>query len=114
MNLSLKDGVTIGKLTPQGCLIAVIVAGVYEELGLSCVITSGDDGKHMNNSEHYEGNALDFRLRGLLPQHIKLIPGMAKTACGANFDVVIETIDGVPHLHVEYDPKTEPETPAET
>lgn len=110
MNLSLKDGVTIGKLTPQGCLIAVIVAGVFDELGLSCVITSGDDGKHKGNSKHYEGNALDFRMRGLLAQHVKLIPGMAKTALGSNFDVVFEAIDGVPHLHAEYDPKTPPET----
>lgn len=105
MNLALKGGVTIEKLTPQGCLIALIVAGVYEELGLNCVITSGDDGDHMKDSLHFEGKALDFRTNGLLPQHLRLIPGLVKTALGADFDVVLENKNGVTHLHVEYDPK---------
>jgi hypothetical protein len=115
MNLSLKGGVEIDKLTPQGCLIALIVAGIYYELGLSCTITSGNDPGHMSSSKHYEGNALDFRTRGIHPAVVSRIPALAKMQLGSNFDVVLETKtdeatgEVVQHLHVEYDPKPKPE-----
>ena len=108
MRVCLKHGIQIDKLTPQGVLILIVVAGVYDELGLNCTVTSGNDPGHMDSSKHYEGNALDFRTRDIQPVVASKIPGLCRIALGPDFDVVYENKDGVTHLHVEYDPKSAP------
>jgi hypothetical protein len=68
-------------------------------------ITSGDDGKHMINSLHYKGLAIDLRTRdlegGSLGSIAKGIHAELKGLLGRDYDVVLEK----DHIHLEYDPK---------
>jgi hypothetical protein len=104
----IKVGVSLANLVPQMAVAYTIVAFVMAEWGIPCIITSGNDGKHGENSLHYRDGlcrALDFRTKHFNGWK----PGLrdaVKTALGENFDVVLEDLGGEnEHLHVEYDPK---------
>lgn len=107
--LSLKPGVTIGKLTAPMLLGLVVIQRIYDDHGVPCVITSGDDGQHrVEHSLHYTGNALDIRLPSRFtgsPRDDSRMAADLKLALNAPhiFDVVLES----DHIHVEYDPKVE-------
>ena len=105
--LSLKPGVRILGLTSQIVLAATIVASVYQKHNRDCVITVSIEGGHMSGSEHYVGNALDFRLNDVMPSTLRsVIVADVKTALGEDFDVLHEDpASDNEHLHVEYDPK---------
>jgi hypothetical protein len=91
-----------------------IVALVMLEWGVSCVITSANDGKHSPTSLHHgkagkftDGlcRALDFRTKHFTGWKAGLVDAI-KEALGENYDVILED-EGAEneHLHVEYDPK---------
>ena len=62
-------------------------------------ITSGNDGKHMKNSLHYEDKAIDIRTRDMnYPVGTTLF---IRKALGKNYDVILER----DHIHIEYQPK---------
>lgn len=108
--IQLKEGVSLRHLTPQGLLIAVVVDQTYAANNIPvCTITSGDDGKHRDDSKHYAGNALDFRIRGFLMAKAGKIRAEAQAALGRDFDLILEP----DHIHAEYDPKDRP-SPRET
>lgn len=100
--IRLKEGVSLRKLTPQGCLLAVVMDQTYQANGVPvCVITSGDDGAHKRQSKHYEGKALDFRTRDFTAAKADKIRAEAQAALGPDFDIIVES----DHIHAEYDPK---------
>lgn len=101
--LSLKPGVSIAKLTPQALMGVMIVMEVYRGMKKDLTITSGDDGKHMVGSKHYEGNAFDIRTRGMSSSEKADVARMIREVIGEDFDVVVEPT----HIHVEYDPPAE-------
>lgn len=100
MQYNIKPGVSIAKLTPQMAMGYTIIMAVGRELSIDVIVTSGDDGKHMENSKHYDGNALDFRIRHVDANRRRFFQKAVQEALGSNFDVVLEPT----HLHVEYDP----------
>ena len=102
----LKQGVRLRGLRPEVVMAALVVEGVYEKYGYTCVITSAADQEHSTGSEHYTGLALDFRLNSLPAATRPTIVSDVKAALGEDFDVLHESA-GTPneHLHVEYDPK---------
>ena len=106
--LSLKPGVRVLGLTPQACLIIMIVDGVYRRHGADCVVTSCTDGKHGFGSDHYIGNSIDFRthtLRALGLDTHEVVKEI-RTALGAEFDVIFESAGtDNEHAHCEWDPK---------
>lgn len=65
----------------------------------SMTITSACDGKHMENSKHYSGNAIDIRTFdmnfAIYNKHL------IQNILGNDYDVVLEDN----HIHIEYDPK---------
>jgi hypothetical protein len=69
-------------------------------------ITSADDGKHMGNSFHYSGDAVDLRTRDLTAGQVQgLALALRKNLNGSftnnrPYQVVIE----IDHIHLEYDP----------
>lgn len=98
----IKPGVDLRGLAPQMAVAYCIAQDVYrEKVGMSCVITSGSDGKHGPNSLHYSGKALDLRTNSLRPEQVHPVFVALKTALGGQFDVVLEE----DHIHVEFDPK---------
>lgn len=72
------------------------------------VVTSGRDGKHMDGSRHYSGNALDYRGNNISVTQGRQLATLVGRRLGPDYDVVFETFPNNParnHLHTEYDPK---------
>jgi hypothetical protein len=103
MIISLKPGVRITGIRNEMIFAHVTVASIYADEGYDCIVTAGTDGSHSRGSEHYKGDALDYRTRHI-DDHLALdrIVRRVRDALGAEFDVVKEST----HLHVEFDPKT--------
>lgn len=105
--MKLKPGVRLKGLSPQMVLAAMVVDDLYKKRGLECVITSGNDSKHMLGSLHYSGNALDFRTHYQELNHLEIdLRDEIRECLGPDFDVVLEGV-GTPgeHIHLEYDVK---------
>lgn len=116
--MTLKPGVKLKGLQPQALVGLTIAEGVFRNYGLEMVVTSVNDSRHSLRSLHYKGQAFDLRL----PTRCEKIGHTApfyddldervwrdiKEACGAEFDVILETHQMnrfQHHIHVEYDPK---------
>lgn len=104
-----KEGVDISGITKE-CIRAIAMTenDLLDNFGYELTVTSVCDGKHMDGSKHYEGNAFDlrtweFREPGVqLPMVEKeMIAASLSYALGADYDVIAEST----HIHVEYDPK---------
>ena len=74
---------------------------VYRIWGYQARITSACEGEHMVGSKHYQGDALDFRVRATRKHERPALAEAVSEALGDDYDVVLEET----HLHVEYDPK---------
>ena len=71
---------------------------IFTKFGVEeAVITSARDGKHMEGSLHYKGQAIDLRTKHVLEALTKKI----KEYVGSDYDVVLES----EHIHLEWDPK---------
>jgi len=85
--------------TPAQQAILDAAAPLYAPTKQRLVITSANDGRHMDGSLHYDDQALDLRVWAL--------PNPAGTArelqkrLGEDFDVVFEET----HIHAERDPE---------
>lgn len=107
--ISLKQGVRIAGLQPQMVLAAAIIEDLYEEIRVTCLITSCNDGTHKSGSLHYQGCAMDFRTKNVPRTMINGLVDSVKMSLGPDFDVILESINGDnEHLHVEWDPKPWP------
>ena len=62
-------------------------------------ITSGNDGKHMRNSLHYENKAIDIRTSDM--KNPELTAKLIQLTFVEELDVVMEK----DHIHIEYQPK---------
>ena len=60
-----KKGVKIGCISPQIVLALQVVNDIYSKYNIDCVVTSVCDSKHSTYSQHYEGNAVDLRVRNI-------------------------------------------------
>ncbi|MBV7256941.1 LysM peptidoglycan-binding domain-containing protein [Pacificimonas sp. WHA3] len=99
--------VQLGGLHPAMDPVIRAVAQAADNLGLPTpVITSGNDGRHMQGSLHYEGRALDFRGNNVTIGEGRAFAAEVSRILGENFDVLFETFDNQAnnHLHVEFDP----------
>ena len=104
--LSLKTGARVTGLRIEALFAVMVAQSVFAEAGCDCIITSGTDGKHSRGSEHYKGDAVDFRTRhlpgGSEGETARLVFQKIAAALGDEYDVVLEST----HIHVEFDPKT--------
>lgn len=103
----IKPGVRI----PPASAYAVMLwvgASVFHDRGYDCIKTSAIEGAHSWSSEHYKGDAVDFRTWHVnsLEEKREIARDIAD-ALGEDFDVVFHEPGGeyVEHIHVEYDPK---------
>jgi len=86
-------------------LFAVLVAqsiwvAMFPDIPL--VITSITDGKHGDDSLHYEGQAIDLRTRNLPNDNSAKLAGHKLNEClGKDYDITIHKT----HIHIEYQPK---------
>ena len=99
-----KQGVYLESMEPALDSVALEVINVFHSvLGYEYVpvITSGNDYPyHARNSKHYENKALDFRLKGLLPEERRSIIDMSQKRLEGRARVLWEKGEAE-HLHVE-------------
>ena len=106
--LKLKPGVRLLGLASQLVIAAVIVDGVYGSQGVTeCWITTGIDGVHKVASDHYRGDALDFRIHNIPQEKRVTILLLLRASLGEDFDVLHEYVGTEQeHFHVQWKPKT--------
>lgn len=112
--LNFKKGVKFkkgGEIVKLHTLLAMMkVAYIYYKRGYTGVlntVTSVMDGKHMEGSKHYTGDAFDQRTWAdatgtqMDPTEKEDLAWEIREALGPDWDVVIERT----HLHIEFDKK---------
>lgn len=105
---SFKSGVTPdGLKAPMRNKLQEIGMAYHSVTGQLMRITSTTDGKHMEGSKHYTGNAIDVGIRSsstfqFFSKAVQIsIVAAIKAILGPDYDVVLED----DHIHIEYDPK---------
>ena len=86
---------------PGTVLILMAAEKVYNKHGKEVVITSLMDGKHMKNSKHYIGEAVDLRTYFFSKNTVLAVAADLQKELGSNYDVLVEE----DHIHIEYDPE---------
>lgn len=96
-NVQIKEGA----LVAGGYYINQIIRAAQIAMCGVCdvVITSGRDGKHGEQSYHYQDRALDLRLWQIAPEDRTKIAASIRALLPAYYDVVIEA----DHFHIEAD-----------
>jgi len=109
IDLKKKDTSVSLQLDPAFKLAAPVLRTAWIMYGAECVVTSGRDGKHSQQSAHYKGFAVDLRHWNLPVVggvgHARFGTNLAKAlvqSCGPYWYVVLEYKN--PHFHVEYAP----------
>jgi len=103
-----KNSADIDDLSPA--IIATlddVVAAWSANGGPTPVITSGNDGRHSQNSLHFSDQAIDLRTNNIIDTLSATIAADLQARLGDDYDVIFESFPNNPsndHIHVEYDP----------
>lgn len=102
MKLALKKGVIF---TPSQEIVGILpqILNAYRfftDVG-TVVVTSANDGTHMQGSKHFTDDALDLRVWRLSRLDQTNVVAFLQITLGRDYDVVDERN----HIHVEYDRK---------
>ena len=101
--IRLLTTVKLTLLQPQIVLAIQVAEAVWQKYGADVLwITSVNDSGHKRDSFHYEGRAVDLRVRHLPKPLWETVRNELSAALGPEFDVILEL--DPPHVHVEYDP----------
>jgi len=101
-----KEGVWFKEIGYEFLTLARIVYRVYQKHGVTPVVTSACDGKHMKGSWHYEGLAWDWRVWGLKdPKAVWDEIRKEAQAVDFRYDIVFGDEAHLDHAHTEYDLK---------
>lgn len=105
--LHLKPTVVLDGLHPAMALAATIVEAVFSRYADSefgeVWITSANDSEHAVRSNHYQGRAMDFRIKNIHVNQRSVAVDGVRLRLGPRFLVLWEDL-GLPneHMHVEY------------
>ena len=97
----LKDGVDVQGLKVEALIILVVAESLWKKYGEELVWTAGLDGKHMEGSKHYTGEAVDLRTRYFNVATQRVVTKELRKRLGSQYDVVMHKT----HIHAEFDPK---------
>lgn len=101
MSFRLKQGVNPIGIKNEMILGNQIVEGVYADWGYECVATSINDSDHDEVSRHYQGMAIDYRVRHLIEKHKQEIEDEIKRRLGRHYKVIRKPL----YIHVSYKPR---------
>lgn len=101
--MKLKNDVGLTNVQPPIWYAVGVADQVYRSFGYELVVTSLNDGKHMDGSFHYKGLAVDLRIHNIktATECQTIYAKLHNTLDFFGFDVILEA----DHIHVEYDPK---------
>lgn len=99
----IKPGVELDGLKAVMWGAATLVAEIFDEFEIDCVITDALRAPAAKASYHAEGLALDFRGKHVAPHLRKVIETRLTERLGHPFDVVAHGEGDNFHYHVEYD-----------
>jgi hypothetical protein len=93
-------------IAPELLLGVMVVNSIYDDLGIDCVITSITDGKHMEHSRHYLGDAIDIRCKNIPTRLRGDVYTLIKSSLTTDYNVVWEA-RGKPqeHFHISWKPR---------
>ena len=102
----IKRGVRLHGICPQMFLAADIIKDLWKSHNYPFCITSGIEGKHKRTSEHWSGNALDFRtwLNATGEQMSKALKTALRKDLQARLGDEYYVLMEKDHLHVHYSP----------
>jgi len=109
MSIRFKDGVDVIGIKKETITAMARVSSYFYDFHneRDMVVTSCSDGKHMENSKHYTGEAFDIRCWTTPISGVQVNNGTKAMyvheiglLLGDDWDVVAETT----HIHIEYDP----------
>ena len=72
-------------------------AHILAPSGYELTITSACDGKHKENSKHYKGKAIDFRIRDF-PESVEVWARRLQNRLGDEYFILLEST----HLHCQF------------
>jgi len=100
--MKIKKGVRIFGMSPEIQACFGVVERVWRELDNydNCVLTSGTEGQHSRGSEHYKGDAADFRVWGWNDAERAEAAERLRGYLSEEFEV----FDEGNHIHVGFDP----------
>lgn len=98
--MSLKPGLGLAGTRPELLVALMCIHAIFEGRKIPFVVTELTGGKHMPNSLHYSGLAVDFRTFQIPKDALDQVAAEIRGAIGEHFDVCLES----DHLHVEFDP----------
>ncbi len=98
--IRLAASVKVQGVRPELLLGLLIITDLCNAWGVTALVTALLNGKHMLNSLHYTGAAVDFVSD--LGVHRELFVEELRTRLGVTYDVIDEDT----HIHVEYQPHT--------
>lgn len=101
MGITYKPGVS-GEPTAAIQHAISVAASAYGAHGVELVVTSLRDGRHMQGSLHYSGNAVDLRRWDIDAKQVtSQVVAQIRSQLGSDYDVILES----DHIHIEFDPK---------
>jgi hypothetical protein len=110
----LKPGVTIEGLCDETASALWTISSVYmDETGGPPTITSALDGDHAHNSKHYEGLALDLRVKGLQGWQCRQLESTLNQRLGVGWRILYGDAGHLDHIHVEFTDKRVNEWPVD-
>lgn len=102
--MKIKEGANIQGLHIRMRPVLKAADKIWDDLGEELVITAGLDGEHSAGSLHYYGRAVDMRTRYFDEYDKEEAANLLRRDLGEDYDVIEHTT----HIHVEFDPKLEP------
>ena len=92
-----KANVRLDNLHPAMAIADAEVNRLWAQFDLVPMITSGNDSTHRVGSHHYDGEALDYRIRDIPPELIDTIFRILRRNLKPYFRVLLED----DHIHIE-------------
>lgn len=105
--MKVKLGVKIEGVQPEILLGLLVVQRVFDYYQEELVITEVTGGQHMDESLHYQGQAMDIRAKNIISSSVRTsILQDCAIALGDNYDFILEG-EGTEniHFHLETDLK---------
>lgn len=98
------ESVRFADMKPGLLRVLATIEEIHQDItGQEAVVTSLNDGKHVDGSKHYSGEAADIRVwyTGIRTAEFAERIRIAHPEC----DVLYGDEEHLDHMHVEYDPK---------